>query len=211
MRATTSEVAERANVAEGTLFHRFGTKDALFREAMQLSEEDTPQLFLRSLERLEQAQHLELTEALAQMAEELLEIGRVAIPLMMMSWSDPTSRPNNQCEIQFRAFLKRLASYFEAQMERGVLRRMDAEILARTFLGAIHHFTLVRIVGSCSPQPMIPQGMFVRGLVDLLLRGSLAVPPGATGSVPVSGSVAASAGVATTGSVAASAGVAETS
>ena len=173
LRATTSEVAERAHVAEGTLFHRFGTKDALFREAMQLSEEDTPQMLLQSLQRLEQTEHLELTEALAQMAEEFLEIGRIAIPLMMMSWSDPTSRPNNQCELHFRAFLKRLASYFEVQMDRGTLRRMDSELLARAYLGTIHHYCMARIVAPAGLQPMMPPGMFVRGLVDLLLHGCL--------------------------------------
>lgn len=170
LRATTSEVAERAGVAEGTLFHRFGSKDVLFREAMQWSEEDAPQLLLASLER---AEKLEIADALAKMAEEFLEIGRIALPLMMMSWSDPTSRCNNQSEIRFRTFLKRLASFFEMQMDQGKLRRVDAEIVARTFIGAIHHFSMVRIVAD-TPQPMIPQGMFIRGLIDLLLHGCLA-------------------------------------
>src|SRR6188768_584747 len=34
IRATTLEVATRAGVAEGTIFHRFKSKDELFRAAM---------------------------------------------------------------------------------------------------------------------------------------------------------------------------------
>lgn len=170
VRATTSEVAERAGVAEGTLFHRFGSKDALFREAMQLSEDDLPQMLTEAVDRV---QDLELTEALTVLAEGFLEIGCVAIPLMMMSWSNPECRSHNESAIRFRGFVKRLASYFEVQMDRGMLRRMDSELLARAYLGTIHHYCMARIVAPAGLQPMMPPGMFVRGLVDLLLHGCL--------------------------------------
>jgi AcrR family transcriptional regulator len=40
IRATTAEVAERARVSEGILFHRFKSKEGLFRAALnpQLTE-----------------------------------------------------------------------------------------------------------------------------------------------------------------------------
>ena len=36
IQATTGEVAKRAGASEGTIFHRFGSKDALFRAAMRV-------------------------------------------------------------------------------------------------------------------------------------------------------------------------------
>ena len=41
IRATTSEVATRAGIAEGTIFHRFKSKEELFRAAMNF-DPDAP-------------------------------------------------------------------------------------------------------------------------------------------------------------------------
>ena len=40
IRATTLEVARRAGVAEGTIFHRFKSKEELFRAAMQFDPDE---------------------------------------------------------------------------------------------------------------------------------------------------------------------------
>ena len=176
IQATTQEVAEQAGVSEGVLFHRFKTKEALFRAAMQLPAEEVPQLLLNAVERLD---GLELRDALQQLASVLLDIGRVAIPLMMMSWSNPSqcAVPSyDETQAKYRLFLKRLALFFEAQMASGVLRRMDAEIIARTFLGTVHHYCMTRIMAGNEQGVFIPEGMFARGLVDLLLNGALQTP-----------------------------------
>ncbi|MEO6418509.1 MAG: helix-turn-helix domain-containing protein, partial [Polyangiaceae bacterium] len=44
IRATTAEVAERAHVSEGTIFHRYKTKDALFSAAMQFDPNEISKL-----------------------------------------------------------------------------------------------------------------------------------------------------------------------
>src|SRR4051795_786207 len=44
IRATTAEVAVRARISEGTIFHRFKSKDALFRAAMRFEPEKGPEL-----------------------------------------------------------------------------------------------------------------------------------------------------------------------
>ena len=49
IRATTQEVAERAGVSEGSIFYRFKSKEGLFREAMEVSEDDMPSLVLVAL------------------------------------------------------------------------------------------------------------------------------------------------------------------
>jgi len=173
IQATTLEVAERAGVSEGAIFHRFKTKEAFFREAMHLTEDDMPKLLLSAVEKLE---GLELREALLQLATALLEIGKIGIPLMMMSWSNPRacavlSYDHNKAK--YRQVIKRLALFFEVQMHGQKLRNMDSEIIARAFLGSIHHYCMTRILAGDDEVGVIPEKMFARGLVDLLLNGAL--------------------------------------
>jgi len=182
IRATTLEVAERAGVSEGVLFHRFKSKEALFSAAMDFDREEAPRRVLKAIEELQDQVGLEPRDAIIRLATTLLEVGRVALPILMMSWSNP-----QPCAVplfdkkrsKFREVLKALGSYFESQMARGTLRQMDAEVLARTLLGALHHFVMTRILLEEGDSAVMPEGMFVRGLADLLLNGAAALeaPP----------------------------------
>ena len=185
IRATTLEVALRAGVSEGALFHRFKNKEGLFRAAMELPAEQVPELLLEAVQRLHD---LELREALLQLAHALLDIGKVAVPLMMMSWSNPTmcDPTYDDNHAKYRLFLKRLAMFFETQMRDGKLRNMDAEIIARAFLGSIHHYCMTRILTGHHPDAaIIPEGMYARGLVDLLLNGALLAPETTRPALPL--------------------------
>jgi AcrR family transcriptional regulator len=182
IRATTLEVAERAGVSEGVLFHRFKSKEALFSAAMDFDREEPPQQVLKAIEELRQQEELDAREAIIRLASTLVEVGRVALPIMMMSWSNPQPLAAplfDEKRKKFQQILKALGSYFELQMARGKLRQMDAEVLARTLLGSVHHFVLTRILIEEGDGAVMPEGMFVRGLADLLLNGAVAVegPP----------------------------------
>jgi len=175
-RATTQEVAEKDGISEGLIFHGFKTKEGLFRAAMNLPEEVLPDLLLHAVEKLD---GLELRDALMRLASAVLEIGKVGIPLMMMSWSNPNvcnDMPYDKNKARFREVMKRLAAYFESQMESGKLRHVDPEIIARTFLGSLHHYCMTRILAGNEAGTIIPEGMFVRGLVDLVLDGIVPRP-----------------------------------
>jgi len=178
IRATTLEVAERAGVSEGVLFHRFKSKEGLFSAAMDFDREEAPLRVLKAIEELQQQAELEPREAIIRLATTLVEVGRVALPILMMSWSNP-----QPCAVplfdkkrsKFREILKTLGGFFEQQMERGELRQMDAEVLARTLLGAVHHFVMTRMLLEEGDGAIMPEGMFVRGLADLLLNGAVAL------------------------------------
>jgi len=177
IRATTLEVAERAGVSEGVLFHRFKSKEALFSAAMDFDREEAPRRVLKAIEELQDQVGLEPREAIVRIATTLVEIGRVALPIMMMSWSNPqpcAAPIFDKKRAKFREILKAIGGYFEQQMERGTLRQMDAEILARTLLGSVHHFVLARILLEDGDGSVMPEGMFVRGLADLVLNGAIA-------------------------------------
>ena len=175
IRATTLEVAESAGVSEGALFHRFKTKEGLFRAAMEFPAEDAPRQLMKAVDQLE---GLELEEALPRLVSALLEIGRVAIPLMMMSWSNPSAcgaHPQDAQGASYHSFVKRVAAFFETQMKAGRLRALDAELLARVFLGSIHHYCMTRIIAGERVETM-SERRFARGLVDLILNGSAEAP-----------------------------------
>jgi AcrR family transcriptional regulator len=179
IRATTLEVAERAGVSEGVLFHRFKSKEGLFSAAMDFDREEAPQRLLNAIESLKD---MEPRDAIASLATTMLEVGRVALPILMMSWSNP--QPCIEPMIakkssKFRDVVKALAAYFEQQMDKGKLRQMDSELLARALLGAVHHFALTRILLEEGDGAVMPEGMFVRGLADLILNGA-AVPETST-------------------------------
>ncbi|HYP99616.1 MAG TPA: helix-turn-helix domain-containing protein [Polyangiaceae bacterium] len=175
IRATTLEVAERAGVSEGVLFHRFKSKEGLFSAAMDFDREEPPLRVLKVIEELRQHEELDAREGIIRLASTLVEVGRVALPIMMMSWSNPQPLAAplfDEKRKKFQQILKALGSYFELQMARGKLRQMDAEVLARTLLGSVHHFVLTRILIEEGDGSTMPEGMFVRGLADLLLNGA---------------------------------------
>ncbi len=179
IRASTLEVAERAGVSEGVLFHRFKSKEGLFSAAMDFDREEAPRRVLKAIEELE---GLEPREAIIRLATTLVEVGRVALPILMMSWSNPQPFAValfDKKRSKFREILKSLSGYFEQQMQRGKLRQMDSEVLARSLLGSVHHFLLARILLEEGDSTVMPEGMFVRGLADLLLNGAVALeaPP----------------------------------
>jgi AcrR family transcriptional regulator len=174
-RATTQEVAERAGVSEGSLFHRFRTKEALFRSAMNL---DPVEIQLQIGNALTAAQDAPIDEALTAVGRRLLDLGKDHIPLMMMSWSNPEacSEPGHvERKAAYKQILYRLISYFDEQIRSGRLRTVDTECLTRVFLGSLHHYCMVRVMNPDSESVMIPEGMYLRGLVDLVLHGTL--PP----------------------------------
>jgi AcrR family transcriptional regulator len=182
IRATTLEVAERAGVSEGVLFHRFKSKEALFGAAMDFDREEVPARVLEALAELQQRAELEPREAIIRLASTLIEVGRVALPLLMMSWSNPqpcATPISDKKRAKFREILAALRRYFEQQIARGKLRPMNAEVLARTLFGAVHHFVLARILLEEGDSALMPESEFVHGLADLLLTGALAseAPP----------------------------------
>jgi AcrR family transcriptional regulator len=182
IRATTLEVAARAGIAEGTIFHRFKSKEELFRAAMHFDPEEA----LAFVERLPGlAGTGELRAVLVRFAEQFLELGRIAVPVMMLSWSNPegqlcSERMGERSE-RFRRVITAITAFFEAEMAAGRLRRRNAEVLARLLLGSLHHFCVSEhvapgVVGMSAPD-------FAREIVDVLLSAG-AVPAGARRAGP---------------------------
>jgi len=137
----------------------------------------------------------ELRATLVRFAEHFLELGRVAVPVMMMSWSNPESElccdGGSERQQRYRRVVSAISSFFHREMEAGRIARREPELLARMLLGSLHHYCmselLAREVGGLSP------AYYAAQVVDVLLAASVA-PVGSTPKVarrrqrPVEGS-----------------------
>lgn len=180
--ATTAKIAERAGISESVLFHRYKTKEALFMAVMDRAMQVSPV-----------AETLPGRVGKGDIAEHLFEIGTAIVedagktmPLfiaarMMAATSsgkleelqEKMKRPHPS---QVRA-LKLFSGYFEAEMDAGRLRRVDSEILARAFIGSLVQHVMSKFWGGTDPAGLpLSTPMFLRGLIDILLHGTLARP-----------------------------------
>lgn len=170
-RATTAEVAARAGVSEGSIFKRFRSKFELFQAAMGSLDELPP--FAKRL--IESAGTGDLAQRLFDLGGGLAEHLRRVVPLHLMAWSNPG--PDGAPQMYEHedagplAVIKIVAGYFAAEMRAGRLARRDPEIVARTFIGAVHNFVVVDLLFRAQDTMPMPEETFLRGLIDLLLRG----------------------------------------
>jgi AcrR family transcriptional regulator len=168
IRATTLEVATRAGVAEGTIFHRFKSKEELFHAAMRFDPQEA-MAFVEGLPGL--AGKAPLRSTLVGFATRFLEMGRQALPAMMMQWSNPEtglcSGGTGERADRYRRVVRAISSYFEAEMTGGRIQRRNPEVLARMLLGSLHHYCMselfARDVGT------LTLSEFAEEVVDVLL------------------------------------------
>lgn len=188
IRATTAEVAVRARISEGTIFHRFKSKDALFRAAMRFDPDRSPQLVEALLPRVGAE---DLRGSLIELGQRLLELGRVILPVMMMSWSNPSGEYSLEKLVNrrtgFQQPLRSLCAFLQAEMDAKRLMESDVQVLGRAFLGALRDYCMTELLQREDPQRPAKEP-FVEGLVDLLFRPAVsadarAAPQGARKSL----------------------------
>jgi len=175
LRATALEVAARAGVSEGTVFHHFKTKSALFQAAVN------PKLdAVREIDGLPaQVGKGTVAENLVAFGNALLESMRVHVPFMMLAFanSEAGERARMTCEFEpaHGRLLRLLAGYFDGEMRAGRVRQVDPEILARLMMGGLFDYVRSEAIGGTGALPL-PSSMFLRGLVDIILNGTSARP-----------------------------------
>lgn len=168
IRATTAEVALRARISEGTIFHRFKSKDALFRAAMRFDPEQGPHIIEELMPRVGSP---DLRASLVGFGYGLLDAGRVILPVMMMSWSNPSGEYSLEKIMNrregFSQPLRSLTAFLRAEMDLERLPRMDVEVLGRAFLGGLRDYCMTELLFRDDPSRPTKE-VFVQGLVDLL-------------------------------------------
>lgn len=142
-KATNKDIAREASITPGLIYYYFESKEALLkaiietRSPMQLMTslpaqvfELPPEVFL----------HMLILRALSIIeGENLIQLIRMLLPEILHS-PELASLP--------ASFIQRimgfLGTYFEAQMEKGVLRRADGALIAQVTIGSVISFVLRR-------------------------------------------------------------------
>lgn len=169
---TTAEVAERAGVSEGSIFNRFGSKRALFHQALKPNPELEP--WVQGLEaRIGQG---DLRDQLVEITTAGIEFFRRMMPLMMMLMCNPQDpeKPSDPTDIPGDApirVMRRVAAYFEAEKRLGRLRDVDTEILARAILAGMTQYAFFEALLRKQGRSPLPVGVYAQGLVDVLWNG----------------------------------------
>lgn len=175
--ATTAEVASRAGVAEGTIFLRFKSKSELFRAAMQF-DPDQAMAIVEGLPA--RAGAPDLRAVLVDFAEQFIRVGRVAVPVMMMTWSNPEQpgclERGSERGLRYRRVIAALTRFFALEVESGRLREGDPEVLARMLMGSLHHFVMAEVFAG-GPLGKLSAAEFAGEVVDVLLRSAALVAP----------------------------------
>ena len=172
------EIAAAVNITRAGLLHHFKSKEELFRAAMNF-DPDTALALVEAL--LASAGQGDLRRTLVEFAERFMAFGRVAMPVMMMSWSNPENQMcaerTSERSTRYQRVLGALSGFFAAEMARGRLRRVEPEVMSRMLIGSLHHFCMIEhFVGG--PSGSLSHTQFAEQVVDVLLG---------TGELPVSG------------------------
>ena len=161
--ATTAEIAEHAGISEGTIYSRFETKGALFRQAMDIpypsawmdQVEDLPERVEQKLEETDrslkdilqedfQELGLAMTEFFVDIAPKMHTVMEVPFNIddlpMTLADGDVSVPPPVHG-------LKVTTQMFHRLRQRGYIRQCDPEILARTFVGVVYHFAFSEMTG----------------------------------------------------------------
>ena len=137
--APSALIARQAGVSEGLLFKRFRTKHALFLAALQSEAGDSPWVdrLMQSVGSGDIRQNLEFV------GRHLLRRQQVLLPRIMLirscgitfQHSRPRGTPPPPVE-----HMRRLATYFRAEIKRGRLVMKNPEAQAQAFVGALTHY-----------------------------------------------------------------------
>ncbi len=168
--ATTQEVARRAGISESVIFHRHGTKEALFLAVVERQAALAPEL--ADLSAL--AGTGDLAEHLVAVARALVAKMRTVLPFFMLGYASPARlRTFHQRLRQVHPrYVEPLVTYFQLEIRAGRLRAVDPEALANTFFGSIREYVLMELMGEQRDSPPSVED-YLRSLIDVLLHGAV--------------------------------------
>ena len=171
-KATNKDIAQAAGIGSpGLIYHYFKDKADLFRQMM---EHRAPALEL--LQHQDALMELPPRELLMHVGDSFARTvdNRATMAVLKVMFGEAARRPAVAQMINALgpgrgiAFLMR---YLEHQMDLGTLRRVDPGVAARSFLGSLVAFVLLREV---FPQPdsrTLSAQTMVRTAVDIFLNG----------------------------------------
>jgi AcrR family transcriptional regulator len=167
--ATTAEIAGRAGVSEGILFHRYRNKETLL--AAVILREGEPPPVLREM--IARAGRGSLSANVRIVIEAVLDSVLRIHPLFELGISSSTpaafhasmlANPEKPAPVRMIELLSR---YLQAEANAGRVRKVDPVCVARALMGAcVEYAHFERFFA-----PKTDRNSFVRGLIDFVLHG----------------------------------------
>ncbi len=168
---TTRDLAQSAGVAEGTLFRHFSNKKAIL---VEVATQGWVEILTDLLTELSE---MGSYKAVAQVMKRRMWNMRKNADMMRVCFMEAQFHPDLRERIQQEVIEKMTGvaeAFFQEAMDKGIYRKMDANLVAKVFLGmfAVAGFSNETIASpNASPQEM--QSM-AEGLADIFLNGVLA-------------------------------------
>ncbi len=168
---TTRELAQKAGVAEGTLFRYFSNKKAIL---VEVATEGWVEVLTDLLTELSE---MGSYKAVAQVMRRRMWNMQKNADMMRVCFMEVQFHPDLRDRIQLEVVGKMTdvaEAFFQTAMDRGIYRQMDAKLVATVFLGmfAIAGFSHTTIMQpDASPTEM---QQMAEGLADIFLNGVLA-------------------------------------
>jgi AcrR family transcriptional regulator len=170
---TTKELAEKAGIAEGTLFRHFTNKKAIL---VEVATQGWVDLLTDLLTELSEMANYEAISHV--MYKRMLRLGD-NYDMMRICFMEVQFHQDLRERIQSEVIEKMTdvaEAFFQTAMERGVYRRMNPRVIAQVFLGmfvvaGFSHETILQ--PGANPQEMKEMA---EGLADIFLNGVLAKP-----------------------------------
>ncbi|GAX35614.1 TetR/AcrR family transcriptional regulator [Nodularia sp. NIES-3585] len=167
---TTRDLAQAANVAEGTLFRHFSNKKSILVEVATSGWVD----ILTDL--LTELSEMGSYKAIAQVMRRRMWNLHKNVDLMKVCFMEVQFHPDLRDRIQIEVINKMTdvaEAFFQSAMDKGIYRQTDAKLVAKVFLGmfAIAGFSNNTLMApDASPQEM---QQMAEGLADIFLNGVL--------------------------------------
>ncbi|MBD2361885.1 TetR/AcrR family transcriptional regulator [Anabaena sp. UHCC 0399] len=167
---TTRDLAQAAGVAEGTLFRHFSHKKAILVEVATAGWVE----ILTDL--LTELSEMGSYKAVAQVMRRRMWNLQKNADLMRVCFMEVQFHPDLRDRIQIEVINKMTdvaEAFFQTAMDKGVYRQMDANLVAKVFLGM---FAVAGFSNNTLMQPdASPQQMqqMAEGLADIFLNGVL--------------------------------------
>jgi AcrR family transcriptional regulator len=158
--ASTVEIARRAGISEGSIFHRFATKEGLFEAAMD--ETVPPALTL-----LQYTGKGNLKLNLVRITVQSIAFLTELLPSLMLRWSERERADRSVCCGRPTEILRGFTNFFTQEAALGRVSG-DPRIAARIFMGAVWNYSFLQTVAG---DRSMSARTFARGLVDELWRG----------------------------------------
>jgi AcrR family transcriptional regulator len=168
---TTRDLAQAAGVAEGTLFRHFTNKKAIL---VQVATNGWVDILTDLLTELSE---MGSYKAVAQVMRRRMWNLRKNADMMRVCFMEVQFHPDLRDRIQTEVITKMTdvaEAFFQTAMDKGIYRQMDANLVAKVFLGmfAVAGFSDNTLIEpNASPQEM---QLMAEGLADIFLNGVLA-------------------------------------